>query len=246
MPTPQELAVPTFTEQETFLPLEQDIFNLVNESVKRQMEIERLDPMKDEDIPRIQEIIQEQQAVADAPRTITGERQLQAPEFLESALSYLGPLEQPARALLPKAVLTPGEVRQAEQQFENEILPKIYSDFYTAVEEGREADPGVDLLSDEAYKSFVDGMKEQYGSRGQYIVDEGGITARFKTGGEILGTEILGVEVPTPEGPEVQERLVGTILRDLLTIEAGVTAAGQEFGELFGIFVLIVCCHITI
>jgi hypothetical protein len=45
---------------------------------------------------------------------------------------------------------------------------------------------------------------------------------------------VLGAEVPTPEGPEVQERLVGTILRDLLTIEAGVTAAGQEIGELFG------------
>jgi len=235
MAKPQELAVPTFAEQETFLPLEQEIFGLVDESVKKQIDIERLDPTKSEDIPRIQEIITERQAIAEAPRTITGERQLQAPEFIESALTYLGPLEQPARALLPKRVLTPGEVQRAERQFEDEVLPKIFSEYYTAVEEGREPDPGgLDLTSPETYQNFVEAMKEKYGSRGQYIVEDEGVTARFKTGAEILGTELLGAEVPTPEGPEVQERLVGTILRDLLTIEAGVTAAGQEIGELFG------------
>ena len=234
MAKPQELAVPTFTEQETFLPLEQEIFGLVDESVKKQIEIERLDPTKSEDIPRIQDIIRQKQKVAEAPRTITGERQLQAPEFIESALSYLGPLEQPARALLPKRVLTPGEVQRAEQQFEEEVLPNIYVQYREAVQQGTEPDPGLDLDSTETYQNFVDAMKEKYGTRGQYIVKEEGIVPRFKAGAEILGTELLGAEVPTPEGPEVQERLVGTLLRDLLTIEAGVTAVGQEIGELFG------------
>ncbi|MHA1958117.1 MAG: hypothetical protein ACW968_14450 [Candidatus Thorarchaeota archaeon] len=175
MAKPQELAVPTFAEQETFLPLEQEIFGLVDESVKKQIDIERLDPTRSEDIPRIQEIITERQAIAEAPRTITGERQLQAPEFIESALTYLGPLEQPARALLPKRVLTPGEVQRAERQFEDEVLPKIFSEYYTAVEEGREPDPGgLDLTSPETYQNFVEAMKEKYGSRGQYIVEDEG------------------------------------------------------------------------
>jgi len=232
MPKPQELALPSFVEQETVLPLDQEIFNLVDESVKRQIELERLDPGSAVDIPRIQSIIKERQAIADAPRTITGERQLQVPEFIESSLSYLGPFEQPARALLPKAVLTPGEVKRAEQDFEAKVLPDIYAKYRESVQQGTEPDPGIDLSTKEAYQNFQEAMKEKYGSRGQYIIEDG-VTARFKTGAEILGTEILATEVPTPAGPEVQERLVGTLLRDLLVIEAGVTAAGQEVGELF-------------
>jgi len=231
MAKPQEVPIVPELEQQEFAPLETELPRLQSEAVEAVKERDRLDPI--EDAEEIQELVQQTGEVVEADRLVTGARATPLPQFLDTAIGVLprGP-EQVVRAMLPRKILTPQENERAKAKFRNEVIPEIFDDYLNDIDEQfnqgnitrSKRDAAYELSSDD----FADLIQGQWGERGQWLItDEQG---RIMTGLNILGTEILGGEKTLPDDvkPAVVEAWYGSLLRDFLIIESGVTAVGQE------------------
>jgi len=223
--TPVRVAEPRQTRPG--LPFEQAKEELVQESLLRKEEVEGLDPRRAEDIPRIEELTEEAIAIADAPREITGEAKV-APGAFEPAADFIGGalgaidvfnlgLSKVGDALKTKELISKEEKAKLENKFQNEFIPKAYDDFM-------QNHPN----SNVGFEDFKAQMIEAGGTTGRalYDVNEG----YFQSFAPILEEYILGFspEEDSPFAGTVRERTYANVLRDLLLIEAGVTAAGEE------------------
>jgi hypothetical protein len=209
------------------MPFEQSKEEIVQQSLMRKKEDLGLDPRRPEDALDIEALTEEAIVIADAPREITGEAKV-APGAFEGAADLIGGalgaidvfnlgLSKVGDALKTKELISKEEKAKLEDQFQNEFIPKAYDDFL-------KAHPDADV----GYDAFKEKMIEAGGTTGRalYDVNEG----YFQSFGPILEEYILGFspEEASPFAGTVRERTYANALRDLLLIEAGVTAAGEE------------------
>lgn len=208
----------------TFEQAKEDI---VSESIQRTKEVEGLDPSRAADIPRIEDITERAIARADAPRDITGEAKT-APGFFEPVADLVGDVlsigdvfgletSKVAEALKTKEFISAEEKTKLTDQFQNEFIPRAY-DNYTRDYPDKPVE----------FNDFKRLMIETGGETGRafYDVNEG----YFNSIGPILQEYVLGYnpDEDSPFAGTVRERSYATGLRDLLLIETGVTAFGEE------------------
>ena len=223
--TPVRVVAPQ--DPKTGLPFQQAKEELIQESLLYKEQVEGLDPRRAEDIPRIEELTQRAIDIADAPREITGEAKV-APGAFEPVADVIGGalgaidffnlgLSKVGDALKTKELISKEEKAKLENQFQNEFIPKAYDDFITNYPD-----------SNVGFDDFKEQMIKAGGTTGRalYDVNEG----YFQSFGPILEEYILGYspEEDSPFAGTVRERTYANVLRDLLLVEAGATALGEE------------------
>jgi len=247
-------APPAVETQLAFVPALEE---LIAEAAQKQIELGPIrydDPEKERE--RINAILSVTRQQFEQPRTVTGEAQDPAGIIPDATTSraFVGQgAPFPANvigALLPQDILSPEQYADQVKNFQESVIPDLYRKQIDAII-ANPSTPAADLakydndfFADAQY--FKDEMIKNFGDRGQAFVpdadDYDPKTGEFKSGsvlkiaGNILGTEMLGYtyENLAAQSPAVKENITGTVLRDLLVAEAGLTAVGQEILDFFG------------